>query len=1153
MRHLVLALSFLAASLSAQVAQGPEAPGSKPLSFQEFYARRDSCGCHQLARNVDSRSPHAELQIHQIPVALGAGPCSPSEFAALSGMALVNALADGGGSCVESLWSFDADVANVIQPANVNLVANTITAESGSLTTNAARVENLLLFFQIAFYHAFYESSVNYDPATFALAQQAVVDVAGSGNFFDETASIIEMRAQWAIAIDAVNATHLVLDEVEQVLERYLTNPTFASDYGERLTVYNCLFSLSRQILNQSLELGAASPWYSAIDADLVDVLDDFALDYAYTPETEYLVTNALWVFARFSYLDPATVTIGRATESEAYRNFPLYSLPWFRSVIELEAFYDGQLDDGSFLDTETIRDDVEAFALPNTWSFDQGRIVIKTPLSQSRCAELYTELKEVQAQFFRKCGFLEPVAGDANERITMVIYGSPDDYQSIQPFLYGYSTANGGIYIEGDGTLFTYDRTPAQSIYTLEELLRHEYVHYLDGRYLVRGGWYESGGLYIGGRLDWYGEGLAELLVGSTRRQGVLSRAIMLSQVSNDASRMSVAEIVNATYGSFTFYRYACTFLDFLDEEHPSRLRDLFSRIRSDDASAVDAWIDGAAVDVALQVDYDDWLDMRIAQLSGGATFAEDVPTTPTPPVLPGDNASLVAGTLNAQLPPRPLADFRASTNRWRDTNFLELPAPGATADEVHALLEAEADLILGQLEAQGANFANAVAWFGDVRIGPVRSRAEFVFEGPYSATAADTAAPASPQSLIATPRASGVSLRWRPVLTADLSGYRVLRSASSGGPYEEITTFLLADPRFVDASPIAGGPGYYVVVAEDAAGNQSLTSNEVAAESSSSILVVNGYFDDGNGSYYSAYQSALDAAGYSYDTWDPFVDGPVTTSLLLDYVDGLVIWPVGYLNNSSFPNQLGAARQASLSAYLAAGGSLMLSGAYTANQLQNTSLFTSYFHVDFIQFSFDMDGLTGVPGTLGDGATLETTSTYYATEVDPIPPAVAAFLFDAPPPPDTLDSTGTGIVTVDAAHHLTYLTFPFSNLAPASRVELLTRVVSRALPSASADLQVVPGKAGSINTIALAGAPANETAYLIFGVLDGSVPSPCPSTVDIGIANSILLGAFPTNAQGELALPVPVPISAHNWTLYFQVGVLPTCNVSNVELVTF
>ena len=207
------------------------------------------------------------------------------------------------------------------------------------------------------------------------------------------------------------------------------------------------------------------------------------------------------------------TATAAHQLVSSAYLTFPTYSGPWFRAVTDIDHFWGAQLADGTVLDIAQIQQQVEAIALPHTYTFDQGALVFRTAISQTDAEDLYDALQETESQFFRRTTHLDPVAGDANDVLTLVIYGSPDEYALYQPFLYGLSTNNGGIYIEGWGTLFTYDRTPAQSIYTLEELLRHEHTHFLDGRYLVQGGWYESGGLYEGGRLDTWGEGLAEYL----------------------------------------------------------------------------------------------------------------------------------------------------------------------------------------------------------------------------------------------------------------------------------------------------------------------------------------------------------------------------------------------------------------------------------------------------------------------------------------------------------------------------------------------------------------------------------------------------------------------------------------------------------------
>ena len=96
------------------------------------------------------------------------------------------------------------------------------------------------------------------------------------------------------------------------------------------------------------------------------------------------------------------------------------------------------------------------------------------------RKLNVYTATKEVRSQFYRTVGSDKPLeSGHADDVLTMVIYNSPDEYQFNRQ-LYGYETNNGGIYIEGTGTFFTYERTPEQSIYSLEELFRHEFTHYL-------------------------------------------------------------------------------------------------------------------------------------------------------------------------------------------------------------------------------------------------------------------------------------------------------------------------------------------------------------------------------------------------------------------------------------------------------------------------------------------------------------------------------------------------------------------------------------------------------------------------------------------------------------------------------------------------
>ncbi|MEH8163940.1 collagenase [Aeromonas allosaccharophila] len=108
-----------------------------------------------------------------------------------------------------------------------------------------------------------------------------------------------------------------------------------------------------------------------------------------------------------------------------------------------------------------------------------------------------------------------QPVADDHNEALELVIFNSSADWGRYGSALFGVSTDNGGIYIEGDparpgnqARFFAYEaewKRPAFQVWNL----RHEYVHYLDGRFNQ----YGSFGHYPLNRTTWWAEGIAEYI----------------------------------------------------------------------------------------------------------------------------------------------------------------------------------------------------------------------------------------------------------------------------------------------------------------------------------------------------------------------------------------------------------------------------------------------------------------------------------------------------------------------------------------------------------------------------------------------------------------------------------------------------------------
>jgi fibronectin type 3 domain-containing protein len=73
-------------------------------------------------------------------------------------------------------------------------------------------------------------------------------------------------------------------------------------------------------------------------------------------------------------------------------------------------------------------------------------------------------------------------------------------------------------------------------------------------------------------------------------------------------------------------------------------------------------------------------------------------------------------------------------------------------------------------------------------------------------------------------------VALTW-VASTSTVSGYRVYRGTTSGGPYTLISSGLVSVLTYTDSTVQAGATYFYVVTAVDSSGNESAFSNEVPA----------------------------------------------------------------------------------------------------------------------------------------------------------------------------------------------------------------------------------------------------------------------------------------------------------------------------------
>ncbi|HDX9591074.1 TPA: collagenase ColA [Bacillus pseudomycoides] len=405
------------------------------------------------------------------------------------------------------------------------------------------------------------------------------------------------------------------------ILKQYNDNlSTYVNDKNKGDALYNLLQAIDEDI--QSYVSGTRKKadetiWYGKID-DFINEVSRLALLNQMTPENTWLINNGVYYTGRFGKFHSES---NKPLEvlTQAMRMYPRFSEAYFNAVQGIATNYGGKDYNGNTVDLQKIREEGQQQYLPKTYTFDDGAIVFKTgdKVTEEKVKRLYWAAKEVKAQYHRVIGkdaALE--AGKADDVLTIVIYNSPDEYKKNSQ-LYGYDTNNGGIYIEGVGTFFTYERTPQQSRYSLEELFRHEFTHYLQGRYEVAGSW-GQGEMYQDQRLTWFEEGNAEFFAGSTRTNNVVPRQSVISGLSSDpAQRYTAERTLFSKYGDgpdkWDFYNYSFALQSYLYTHQFETFDKIQDFIRANDVNGYDAYREALSKDPNLNKGYQDYMKQLV------------------------------------------------------------------------------------------------------------------------------------------------------------------------------------------------------------------------------------------------------------------------------------------------------------------------------------------------------------------------------------------------------------------------------------------------------------------------------------------------------------------------------------------------------------
>lgn len=222
-----------------------------------------------------------------------------------------------------------------------------------------------------------------------------------------------------------------------------------------------------------------------------------------------------------------------------------------------------------------------------------------------------------------------KPVANDHNRHMELVVFDSDAEYVRFSGYLFGNSTNNGGIYLEGDPSdpanqarFIAYRADWLQTFQIWN--LNHEFAHYLDGRFDMWGA-FSDYPLTVGGTQPvhdsavWWIEGFAEYMSYSYRKAyypDATSRA--------QTAPLALSEVMRNTYDSGTprVYNWGYLAARYIIERQPNEQLTFLPMFRVGDYAAYSTHVD--QLGTSLDADFSRWLTQCVGggdRTSSGCT----------------------------------------------------------------------------------------------------------------------------------------------------------------------------------------------------------------------------------------------------------------------------------------------------------------------------------------------------------------------------------------------------------------------------------------------------------------------------------------------------------------------------------------------------
>ncbi len=594
-----------------------------------------------------------------------------SGYGSKTGQALVDHILNNPNHCINGLFNGEPNSISAFSATNMTFVANATASLASSYNASGTEVSigKLYYFLRAGYFVQYYNSSkIPAYPQSVKTAIRAALDNLVNNPVFYQNSAVNGMNIQDALTlIDSAGENVRYLPVVKEWLQRWNTN--YASEWYMRGAVNQIFTILFRGHQNADFAQAIAS------DTVLINRLGNFARQsWMIGTDASFLQENAAAELARF--LQYPNAAIAADVKSQVFAILSQYSMNGTGSAVWLRAAsavdYYGKCAEYNICGFQAQLEQQVLSQQHACSSSMKFRAQQMSPAEFSASCNAVTTQESFFHNFLRTQN--RPVADDLNSNLEMVVFDSSSDYGQYAGLFFGIDTNNGGMYLEGN---------PAQSgnqarfiAYEAEWLrpefhvwnLTHEMVHYLDGRFNLKG---DFGAARVDShKTVWWIEGLAEYVSKKNRNDAAINLA--------RSRQFALSEILANTYssGQDRVYRWGYLAVRFMFETQGATVTNLLRHFRAGDYDAYLAAVN--AIGTSLDTQWYNWLNT-----------VQSNDTTPQVTIgqTGGDNAALQSGVAKTGL--------SGAKDSWLH-HYIEVPANQAKLEVVQGGGSGDADLYL-------------------------------------------------------------------------------------------------------------------------------------------------------------------------------------------------------------------------------------------------------------------------------------------------------------------------------------------------------------------------------------------------------------------------------------------------------------------------